>query len=164
MPEEVFELTYAGIKELQHELDERKTVTSIEIAERLKEARSLGDLSENSEYDDAKEAQAKNEMRIAEIENILKKARLIEEDKISKDEVTLGSLVEIEDVERGEVQEYMLVSEKEEDIFKNKISSGSPVGAAILGHKEGETVGVRTPAGIINYKILRISRPEAYQG
>ncbi len=162
MAEEVFELTYAGIKELQHELDHRKTVTSIEIADRLKEARALGDLSENSEYDDAKEAQAKNELRIVEIEKILQNAKLIDEDDISNDEVTLGSIVEIEDEERAEKYEYMLVSAKEEDIFKNKISSESPVGAAILGRKEGESIGVKTPAGIIHYKILKISRPETY--
>ncbi|MDO5738161.1 MAG: transcription elongation factor GreA [Eubacteriales bacterium] len=160
MPEEIFELTYEGLKELQNELEERKTVISIEIAERLKEARSLGDLSENSEYDDAKEAQAQNEMRIAEIEDILKKARLIEDAEISKDEVSLGSLVEIEDQEHNYKQEYMIVSAKEEDIFKNKISNTSPVGSAILGHKEGDVVSVRTPMGLINYKILKISRPE----
>ena len=160
MPEEIFELTYEGLKELQAELEERKTVTSIEIAERLKEARSLGDLSENSEYDDAKEAQAQNEMRIAEIEDILKRARLIEDDEISKDEVTLGSMVTIEDNEHKLKEEYMLVSEKEEDIFKNKISSASPVGAAILGRKKGETIAVRTPMGVLNYKIIKISKPK----
>lgn len=159
MAEKVIEMTYEGIQELQQELDQRKTTISLEIAERLKEARSLGDLSENSEYDDAKEAQAANEYRIAEIENILKKARVIEESDISGTEVSLGSKVEILDVETDEKLEYILVSAREEDIFKNKISSESPVGAAILGKKKNEIVHVKTPVGTIDYKILKIGKP-----
>lgn len=160
MAEHIFELTYEGVQELQQELDERKTTTSAEIAERLKEARSLGDLSENSEYDDAKEAQAKNEIRIAEIEKMLKNAKVIAEDEISAKEVSLGSQVKILDVEMDQEEEFILVSSQEEDLFKNKISSESPVGLAILGKKAGDSVKVKTPSGPLTYKILRIGRPK----
>jgi transcription elongation factor GreA len=159
MVEKVFEMTYDGIKKLQDELDTRKTTVAAEIAERLKEARALGDLSENSEYDDAKEAQAENEVRIMEIEAILKNARLIEDDEISRTKVTLGAQITIRDEETREEMEYILVGAKEEDIFSNKISSDSPVGAAIIGKKKGQIVDVHTPAGILRYKIVKIDKP-----
>lgn len=154
----MFEMTPDGIRELQDELEKRKTDISIEIAERLKEARAQGDLSENSEYDDAKEAQTNNELRIAEIEKILKNAKVIEKSDILKTKVSLGQVVELLDIEDDESQEYILVSPHEEDIMKNKISSDSPVGAAILGHKKNDIVEVKTPIGIIRYKILRIGK------
>ena len=154
----MFEMTPDGIRELQDELEKRKTDISIEIAERLKEARAQGDLSENSEYDDAKEAQTNNEVRIAEIEKILKNAKVIEKSDILKTKVSLGQVVELLDIEEDESQEYILVSPHEEDIMKNKISSDSPVGAAILGHKKNDIVEVKTPIGIIRYKILRIGK------
>lgn len=160
MAEKGYEMTYAGVKELQEELENRKNTVAAEIAERLKEARALGDLSENSEYDDAKEDQAKNQARIMEIEDILKNAKVIEDEQIGKKEVTLGSLVTIEDVEYNETFEYIVVSAKEEDIFKNKISSESPVGQAILGKKKGSVVEVKTPSGILKYKILKIDKPK----
>lgn len=159
MAEKFYEMTYEGIKELQEELEHRKTVVAADIAERLKEARSLGDLSENSEYDDAKNAQAENEMKIMEIESTLKKAKVIDEDEISVTKVTLGSQVKIRDEETKEEIEYILVSNKEEDIFKNRISSDSPVGSAIVGKKKGQVVNVRTPMGILKYKIVKISKP-----
>jgi transcription elongation factor GreA len=159
MAEKVYELTYEGVKKLQEELDNRKTAVAAEIAERLKEARSLGDLSENSEYDDAKEAQAENEMRIMEIEAILKNSRVIEDEEISKTKVTLGSLVTIRDEDTKEETDYTLVGAKEEDIFENRISSDSPVGAAVLGKKKGQVVDVHTPAGILRYKIVKIAKP-----
>lgn len=155
---EIFEMTPDGIRELQDELEQRKTSISIEIAERLKEARAQGDLSENSEYDDAKEAQTNNEVRIAEIEKILKNAKVIEKSDILKTKVSLGQVVELLDIEEDESQEYILVSPHEEDIMKNKISSDSPVGAAILGRKKNDIVEVKTPIGIIRYKILRIGK------
>ncbi len=158
MSNEMFEMTPDGIRELQDELEKRKTDISIEIAERLKEARAQGDLSENSEYDDAKEAQTNNELRIAEIEKILKNAKVIEKSDILKTKVSLGQVVELLDIEDDESQEYILVSPHEEDIMKNKISSDSPVGAAILGHKKNDIVEVKTPIGIIRYKILRIGK------
>ena len=159
MPERVYEMTYEGIKKLQDELENRKTVIAAEIAERLKEARALGDLSENSEYDDAKNSQAENEVRIMEIYTILKNARLIEEDEISRTKVTLGALVRIRDEETREEMDYLLVGNKEEDIFNNRISSDSPVGAAIIGKRKGQIVDVRTPAGILRYRIIKISKP-----
>ncbi|HHU07165.1 MAG TPA: transcription elongation factor GreA [Clostridiaceae bacterium] len=159
MPEKVFGLTYQGIKDFQQELEERKTVIAAEIAERLKEARALGDVSENSEYDDAKTAQAENEMRILEIESILKNATVIGDEDISQEEVTLGGYVRIRDMETGEDLEYMVVSSQEEDIFNNRISSDSPVGSAILGKKKGSTVTVKAPTGMLKYKIMDIKKP-----
>jgi transcription elongation factor GreA len=159
MVEKVFELTYDGIRKLQDELETRKTTIAAEIAERLKEARALGDLSENSEYDDAKEAQAENEMRIMEIESILKNARLIEDEEISRTKVTLGAQITLRDEETHEESDYILVGAKEEDIFSNKISSDSPVGAAIIGKKKGQVVEVHTPVGILRYKIVKIDKP-----
>ena len=159
MVEKVYEMTYDGIKKLQDELDNRKTAVAAEIADRLKEARALGDLSENSEYDDAKEAQAENEVRIMEIEAILKNAKLIDEDEISRTKVTLGAQITIRDEETKEELEYILVGAKEEDIFSNKISSDSPVGAAIIGKKKGQIVDVHTPVGILRYKIVKIDKP-----
>jgi transcription elongation factor GreA len=159
MVEKIYEMTYDGIKKLQEELEIRKTVTAADISERLKEARALGDLSENSEYDDAKEAQAENEVRIMEIEGILKKSRLIDEDEISRTKVTLGALVRIKDEETKDETDYILVGAKEEDIFTNRISSDSPVGAAILGKKKGQIVEVRTPVGTLKYKIVKIDKP-----
>ena len=159
MVEKVYEMTYDGIKKLQDELDNRKTNVAAEIADRLKEARALGDLSENSEYDDAKEAQASNEVRIMEIESTLKNARLIDEDEISKTKVTLGAMITIRDEETKEEMDYILVGAKEEDIFSNKISSDSPVGAAIIGKKKGQIVDVHTPVGTLRYKIVKIDKP-----
>ena len=159
MAKEIYEMTYDGIKKYQDELENRKTNIASEISERLKEARALGDLSENSEYDDAKNAQAENEARIMEIEAILKNAKVIDEDEISKTKVTLGSVVKLRDEETREELEFTLVSAKEEDIFNNKISSDSPVGAAILGKKRAQVIDVKTPAGILKYKIVKIDRP-----
>lgn len=159
MAEKFYDMTYEGIKKLQDELDYRKTVVAAEIAERLKEARSLGDLSENSEYDDAKNSQAENEMQIMEIESTLKKSRVIDEDEISKTKVTLGAKIRIRDEATREEIDYVLVSNKEEDIFNNRISSDSPVGSAIVGKKRNQIVDVHTPVGILRYKIMKISKP-----
>jgi transcription elongation factor GreA len=159
MARKVYEMTYNGIKSLQEELDLRKTSIAAEISERLKEARAMGDLSENSEYDDAKTAQAENELRIMEIESILKNSKVIDDDEISSSKVTLGAMVKIKDEETQEEVEYLLVGAKEQDIFNNKISSDSPVGAAIMGKKRGQIVDVRTPAGMLRYRIVKISKP-----
>ncbi len=159
MPELVYEMTYEGVKKLQDELENRKTDVAADISERLKEARALGDLSENSEYDDAKNAQAENEGRILEIERTLKHAKVIGDDEISKTKVTLGAQIKIRDEETKEELDYILVGNKEEDIFTNRISSDSPVGAAIVGKKKGQIVDVRTPVGILRYKIVKISKP-----
>lgn len=157
--DQVVMLTYEGIKELKDELNERKTHMATEIAERLRVARAHGDLSENSEYEDAKEAQAQNKLRIAKIESILAKAQVIDETEISKSKVTLGCLVTIKDEETGEEEEYHMVGPREQDIFRNKISSESPVGQAIMEKRKGDQIIVKTPAGAIKYKIVKIARP-----
>lgn len=151
--------TVEGLKRLQDELAERKTIKAAEISERLKEARAQGDLSENSEYDDAKEAQAKNEARVLELEEILKNARVIEEDEISKTKVSLGSVVTLRDEESAEEAVYSIVNPNEEDIFMNLISTESPVGQAIMGKKKGQIVTVSTPIGNLKYKIVKIGKP-----
>ncbi len=156
--ENIKQLTSEGFKRLQDELSELKTTKTAEITERLAEARAQGDLSENSEYDDAKEAQAKNEARIKEIEALLKDATIINEDDISKTNVSLGSTVTLRDEETKEEVEYSLVSSTEEDIFENRLSIDSPVGKAIIGKKKGSSVTVTTSAGQYKYKIVKIGK------
>lgn len=160
MAEKVYEITLGKIRELQEELERRKTKTAAEISERLKEARALGDLSENAEYDAAKEAQANNEVAIMEIEAILKNAKVIDAKDISRTRVSLGGKVALRREDTGEEYEYMIVSEKEEDIFKNKVSSDSPIGQALLGHKKDDQIEVTAPAGIFKYTILKISKAD----
>lgn len=157
--EKVYEMTHDGITRLQDELERRKGEEREEIAERIKVALSFGDLSENSEYDDAKAEQGQNEARISELEDILKYARVIDDGDISKSKVTLGAKITLEDVKTKEKTDYTLVSEKEEDIFENRIATSSPVGSAIFGRKKGEVVTVATPAGPLSYKIVKIGRP-----
>ena len=149
-------LTQDGYQELQDELSDRKTRINAEITQRLAEARAQGDLSENSEYDDAKDAQAKNEARIKEIESILKSAEVISDDDISKTKVSLGSVVTLRDEETKEEEVYRIVGANEEDIFSNRLSSESPIGEAILGQKKGKVVEVTTPVGVFKYKIIKI--------
>lgn len=156
----VYEMTYDGIRKLEDELEMRKVEMRSEIAERIKQALSFGDISENSEYDDAKNAQGENESRIIEIENILKNAKVIEEDDISKTKVKIGAVVKLKDEETGEEEEYTLVSSKEADLFENKISTESPVGSGILGKSRGQIVDVKTPSGTLKYKIMKISKPK----
>lgn len=150
------QFTVEGMKRLQDELEERKTVISGQIAEQLKEARAQGDLSENSEYDEAKDAQAKNEARIMEIEEILKNAEIIDESEISKTKISLGSKVTLRDEETKEEIQYEIVNAKDADIFSNRISQDSPVGKAIIGKKKGNVIEVTTVAGAFKYKIIKI--------
>ena len=159
MAEKVYEITLGKIRELQEELDRRKTKTAAEISERLKEARALGDLSENAEYDAAKEAQANNEVAILEIEAILKNAKVIDAKDISRTRVSLGGKVTLRREDTGEEYEYMIVSEKEEDIFKNKVSSDSPIGQALLGHKRATRLKSRR-LPYFKYTILKISKTD----
>lgn len=160
MPEKnVYEMTYEGIRKLEEELEKRKVENRTEIAERIKQALSFGDISENSEYDDAKNAQGENEARIIAIEGILKNSKLIDEDEISKTKVTIGAKIKIRDEETGEDNDYTLVSEKEANIFENKISTDSPIGNAIVGKKKGQVVDVKTPTGTLKYRIVKISKP-----
>jgi transcription elongation factor GreA len=145
-------LSPEGLAKLQEELDYLRNTKRKEVAERLKEARSHGDLSENSEYDDARNEQAFVEGRIATLENTLRNAKVIEDAGVS-DEVRLGSHVELLDLEYGDTLEYTIVGSVEADPSQHKISNQSPVGQAILGKKKGEVVEVEAPAGVIRYEI-----------
>lgn len=160
MAEEFYEMTLEGVNRLNAELDRRKVEERTAIAERMKVARGFGDLSENSEYDEAKQAQSENEQRIQELENILKYAKVIEDSEIAKNKVAIGTIVKLEDVNTGEVEEYSIVGTAEEDIFSNKISSDSPVGQAVIGKRKGQQIEVDTPYGIFQYKITDISRKQ----
>ena len=151
-------LTREGRDKLCRELVLLKGEKRREIAKALDEARSLGDLSENAEYDAAKEAQAMNEKRIGGIEDVLMKARLIDEKSIAKDEALLGATVKVKDHASEEEFDYMLVSEEESDYDLDKISISSPVGKALLGHKVGDVVAVKIPAGTLKYEIVSITR------
>ena len=150
--------TQEGYDLLMEELSNRKTTIRGEIANRIEEARSQGDLSENSEYDDAREAQAKNESRIHEIEELIKRAEIIADDEIDTSVVSTGSTVVLKDMETKKEETYTLVGIAEENFFTNKISEESPVGKAIKGKKKGNTVEVTTPSGIIKYKIVKIGK------
>lgn len=158
MAEDIYEMTLEGVNKLKEELNHRKVEVRSEIAERMKIARGFGDLSENSEYDEAKTAQSENEQRIQELEQILKYAKVIDESEIAKNKVAIGTTVSLEDTDSGEVETYSIVGVTEEDIFENKISSESPVGQAIIGKRKGQVVEVDTPYGIFQYKIKSIAR------
>ena len=149
-------LTQQGLDELQRELDHLKTVTRKEVSNKIKEARSFGDLSENAEYDEAKNEQAEVESRINDIEEMLKHVRVIGDEDIVSDEVSPGCRVRILDIEENDELEYTIVSSAEADQSKMRLSYDSPVGKALLHHKAGETITVSTPGGDIPFKILEI--------
>ena len=151
-------LTYEGLKKLEEELDFLKRIKRIEIAERIKEALSFGDISENSEYDEAKNEQAHMEARIVQLETMLKHAKVIDEDEVSTDKVSLGAKVKLLDMEYNEEVEYSIVGSTEADPSKSKISNESPVGSALMGMKKGNVVEVTVPDGVIKFKILKISK------
>lgn len=151
-------LTEQGYNRLQEELDHLKNVKRWEVAKRIEQARSFGDIMENSEYDDAKHEQAFVHGRILEIEGILDNARVIKDDEIDLSEAAIGSSVLIEDVERGEEMRLRLVSAAEARGDAGCISDQSPVGRAILGQKVGEIVEVQVPSGVLKYRILHIER------
>ncbi len=153
-----FILTDDGLKKLEAELDELKTVRRKEIADKIKVALSFGDLSENSEYDEAKNEQGKVENRIAELEAMLKNAKVIDEDDLSTDTVSIGCKVRLLDMEYNDELEYQLVGSAEADPKVGRISDESPIGSALLGHKSGDTVTVEAPAGEVLFKILSIDR------
>ncbi len=151
-------LTPEGLKKLEEELETLKSVKRREVAERIKVAIGYGDISENSEYDDAKNDQAFIEGRVITLEKMLRNARIINSDEVDTDVVSIGSIVTLQDVEFKETIEYTIVGTAESDPSNNKISNESPVGRAILGKKKGATVDVNVPAGIIQYKIMDISK------
>ena len=151
------QITAEGLRKLEEELAQRKGPIREEIVERLKEARAQGDLSENSEYDQAKEDQGKNESRIVELEQMIKTAVIIDTSSSGKEGiVSLGCTVILKDVETGEEETYTVVGTTEADPFNNKISNESPVGTAILGKKVHDVVVANTPAGELSYEILEV--------
>lgn len=158
MSEKEVILTQEGLKKLEEELEHLKSVKRREVAERIKVAIGYGDLSENSEYEDAKNEQAFIEGRIITLEKMLRNARIINNDEVDTNIVSIGSTVVLEDLEFGDKLEYTIVGTAESDPFQNKISNESPVGKAILGQKKGSIVDVQVPAGIIQYKIIDIKK------
>lgn len=158
MPQKEFILTYEGLKKLENELDYLKTVKRREIAERIKVAREFGDISENAEYDEAKNEQAFTEGRIVEIEHKLKIAKVIDEDDIVTDSVSIGATIKVKDMEFDEIVKYIIVGSAEANPTNNKISNESPVGAALLGKKIGDIVNVEVPDGNVSFEILEISK------
>lgn len=149
-------MTLAGKEKLEQELEYLKTVKRKEVVERIKVARSFGDLSENSEYDSAKEEQAFVEARIAAIENMIRNAKIIDEDEINRDVVTLGSSVTFIELPDGEEETYTIVGSAEADPFEGKISNDSPIAKSLLGHKVNDEVTVQTPGGEMLVKIIDI--------
>ena len=151
-------LTFAGLKALEDELFDLKVVKRKEVAEKIKEAREQGDLSENAEYDAAKDEQRDIETRIEEIEKILKNAEVVDEDEVALDVVSIGCSVRLYDIDMEEEVEYQIVGSTEADSLNFKISNESPVGAALIGRKVGETVEVETQVGALVFRILEIQR------
>ena len=151
-------LTYEGLQKLESELHNLKAVKRKEVAQKIKEAREQGDLSENAEYDAAKDEQRDIEARIDEIEKILKNAEVVVEEEVDLDKISVGCRVKILDMEYDEELDYKIVGSTEANSLKGKISNESPVGKALLGAKVGEVVTVETQAGDLNYKVLEIQR------
>ena len=158
MGEKEILLTQEGYDNLEKELEELKTVKRYEISERIKVALGFGDLSENSEYDEAKNAQAANENKIAELETKLRYARIIDESEIDTEIVQVGNIVRVLDMEYDEEVEYTIVGTTEVDLSQNKISNESPIAKALLGKKVKNVVEVETPSGILKMKILKITK------
>lgn len=151
-------LTHEGYEKLRKELEYLKTVKRRELSKAIGSARAHGDISENAEYDAAKEAQGLNEKKIAELEGKLASAQIIDEENMSKDEVLIGATVKLKDMSSGEELAYTLVAEEEADYDQGKISVTSLVGSSLLNHKEKDIVEIKVPAGILKYKILKITR------
>lgn len=156
MTEEVL-LTREGLEKIKEEYETAVSVTRAEVAERIKEARSFGDLSENAEYDAAKEEQAELEERINKLETMIRNAKVIDEDDLEKDVVNVGNTVTLEENGKEEVVVYQIVGSTEADPFSGRISNESEVGKALIGAKIGETVEVEVPDGKISYDILKVS-------
>lgn len=153
-----FFLTDEGLKKYEQELEDLRTNKRKEIADKIKVALSFGDLSENSEYDEAKNEQAKVEARIVELEAMLKNVKIIDDDELNSERVGIGSKVKVLDLEYDEELYYQVVGSAEADPLEGKISDESPVGKALLGHSAGETVVAEAPAGELRFKILEIAR------
>lgn len=154
--EKVFPMTLAGKEKLEQELEQLKTVKRKEVVERIKIARSFGDLSENSEYDSAKEEQAFVEGRITTLENMIRNAKIIEEGELSTDAVSLGRTVTFVELPDGDEESYTIVGSAEADPFEGKISNDSPIAKSLMGKKVGDEVTVQTPGGEMNVRITTI--------
>ena len=151
-------LTQEGFDKLEKELEYLRTEKRAEVAERIKVALGFGDLSENSEYDEAKTAQAENEAKIADLENKIRYAKIIDESEIVTKTVQVGNVVKVLDMEFDEEETYTIVGSTEVDLAQNKISNESPIGKALLGSKKNQIVEVNAPAGVIKYKVLSITK------
>lgn len=151
-------MTYEGVKKLEQELEHLKTVRRKDITEKIKVALGYGDLSENSEYDEAKNEQAFVEGRILQLENMLKNASVIDESEITTDAVSVGSIVKVKDYEFDEEVEYTIVGSAEADPMEFKISNESPVGSSLVGKKVGEIIEVNVPEGVSKFEVLNIRR------
>ncbi|MBO5479020.1 MAG: transcription elongation factor GreA [Clostridia bacterium] len=158
MEEKEVLLTQEGYDNLEKEVEYLRTEKRAEIAERIKVALGFGDLSENSEYDEAKNAQAENEIKIANLETKLRYAKIIDESEIDTKTVQVGNTVKVKDLEFDEEEEYTIVGSTEVDLSQNKISNESPIGAALLGAKKGEELEIKVPAGIVKYKVISIKK------
>ena len=151
-------LTYSGVKAYEEELEDLKVRRRKEVAQKIKEARELGDLSENAEYDAAKDEQRDIETRIEELEKILKNVEVVDEDEVDLNKVSVGCTVKILDIEENEELEYKIVGSSEANSLAGKISNESPVGKALINSKVGDTVSVETQVGVFSYKILSIEK------
>jgi transcription elongation factor GreA len=151
-------LTREGYEKLREELEYLQTVKRRELSAAIGKARDHGDISENAEYDAAKEAQALNEIRIAKLEQNLNHVRIIDDEDLATDEILIGATVKLKNMDSGDELEYTLVSEIEADYDQGKISVTSPVGKGLIGHKAGEVLEIEVPVGILKYKVLKISR------
>ena len=153
-------LTYEGLKRYEEELHDLKVYKRKEVAQKIKEAREQGDLSENAEYDAAKDEQRDIEARITELENILKNVEVVVEDEVSSDKINIGCTVRILDLEFKEEETYKIVGSTEANSLKGKISNESPVGHALIGSQVGDIVSVESPGGLVQYEVLEISTPD----
>lgn len=151
-------LTYAGLKQYEDELHNLKVFKRKEVAQKIKEAREQGDLSENAEYDAAKDEQRDIELRIEELEKLLKNAEVVVEEEIDLEKINIGCKVKVYEIEEDEEMEFKIVGSTEANSLQNKISNESPVGQALLGKKVGDVVDVETQVGVIQYKVLEIQR------
>jgi transcription elongation factor GreA len=157
MTEEVL-LTKEGYEKIVAEYDDLVSVKRAEVAARIKEAREFGDISENAEYDAAKNEQAELEERINKLENMMRKAKIIEEGKTNRSKVNIGSKVTVKDTKTKKTEDYIIVGSTEADPFEGKISNESKVGEALIGHKVGEKVQIEVPSGLIEYEVISINK------
>lgn len=158
MAAEKFKMSQERYDQLKDELYYMETVREKEVAEQIKEARSFGDLSENSEYDEAKAEQGKLYSKIAEVKNLLENAEIVENEVVAKGVIGIGSKVRVQDLDDGSETDFQLVGSQEANPMQGKISDDSPIGKGLLGHKKNETISIEAPAGVMRFKILSVER------